>query len=333
MDDFRYTYAVARVNALSVELLDKEFASRMLAAEPEEILGMLGETSMAESFAGVDSPFEIEKGLGKELRETYDLLEKICPDKEAIRLFRHRHDFHNLKAMLKSRIKGIPHQKSMTNLGVYDTSALADAVRENNYRFTPAHLREAALGALAEYEKTQRLETITHICDQLMWRHILHKAKKTRNKIMIELFGEHVNLANLKSFFRFKELSTDPEVFKRHFIPGGTYSLDFFIHHMDEELGLFLDHLAKTRYEQLVITRGLHTWPEHKTFWRLELTSDNVLLNQFRQMRHQIFSIAPLIYYLLRKIADTRLIRTVIQCKLIGMERSDIEDRLRCIYV
>ncbi len=84
MDDFRYTYAVARVNALSVELLDKEFASRMLAAEPEEILGMLGETSMAESFAGVDSPFEIEKGLGKELRETYDLLEKICPDKEAI---------------------------------------------------------------------------------------------------------------------------------------------------------------------------------------------------------------------------------------------------------
>ncbi len=46
-----------------------------------------------------------------------------------------------------------------------------------------------------------------------------------------------------------------------------------------------------------------------------------------------LFSIAPLIYYLLRKEAEAKLIRTVIRCKLIGMQRAQIEERLRYPYV
>lgn len=333
MDDFRYTYAVARVNALSIGLLDRDFASRILAAEPEEIVGMLGETGMAGSFADVESPIEIEKGLGRELTETYDFLEKVCPDKEAARLFRHRHDFHNLKAMLKARIKGVPHENFLMNLGTYEVDKLAAAVSEDNFRFVPEHLGETAVEALAEYEKTQAPAAISYTCDRLMWQYIMRRARKTRNSIMIDLFQEYVNLVNLKSFFRFKELSEDREDFKRHYVPGASYSLEFFLHYMDEELGLFLDHLAKTRYERHIVTRGIQTWPEHKLFWRLELTSDNFLLHYFGQMRFQLFSIAPLIYYLLRKIADTRLIRTVVRCKLIGMPRDKIEERLRYIYV
>ncbi len=333
MDDFRYTYAVARINALSAKLLGREFASRILSAEPEAIPGMLGETGLADSFTDVQGPLEIEKGLRKELLKTYDFLEKICPEKEAIGLFRHRHDFHNLKAMLKSRISGVPHADLSIDLCTYDTDRLSAAVSENNYRFVPEQLREAALEALAEYEETGTLAAISYTCDRLMWRHIMRRARKTRNKIMIDLFREYVNLANLKSFFRFREFSDDPEAFKLHFIPDGSYTLDFFLYYMDEELGLLLNHLAKTRYEQHIVSRGLQTWPEEKHFWRLEMASDNFLLQHFWQMRNQLFSIAPLIYYLLRKIVDTRLIRTVIRCKLIGMPRNMIEERLRYIHV
>jgi vacuolar-type H+-ATPase subunit C/Vma6 len=197
----------------------------------------------------------------------------------------------------------------------------------------PDHLRDAAVEAIAEHDRTGSMAAISYTCDRLMWQYIMQKARETREKIVVELFREYVNLANLKSFFRFREFSDDAEVFKRHFIPEGSYSLDFFLHYMDEELGLFLDHLAKTRYEQEIVTQGLRAWPEEKSFWRLEKASDNFLLRHFSSMRHQFFSIAPLIYYLLRKIAETRLIRTVIRCKAIGMPRAMIEDRLRYIYV
>lgn len=333
MDDFRYTYAVARINALSVGLLDREFASRLLAAEPEDIPGMLSETAMADSFDDVGRELDVEKGLRKELVKVYALLESICPDKDAIRLFRHRHDFHNLKVMLKSKIRGVSHDAFLIDLCGCDVDELAAAVAEDNYRFVPEHLANAALESIAECRETGALAAIGYTCDRLMWQYIIREARRTRNKIAIELFREYVNLANLKSFFRFSEFSNDPDVFKRHYIPEGDYSLEFFLHYMNQELGLFLDHLTKTRYEHDIIAQGLRKWPEDKSFWRLEQASDNFLLHQFHQMRHHSFSIAPLIYYLLRKIAETRLIRTVLRCKLIGMPRDLIEQRLRYIYV
>ncbi len=332
MDDFRYTYAVARINALSAGLLDREFAARLLAAEPENIPGMLRETALADSFSDIESSVDMEKGLRKELRKAYDLVENICPDEAAIRLFRYRHDFHNLKAMLKSRIQGVPHDAFLMDLCACDTGKMAAAVAEGSYRLIPAHLGAAAVESMAEYGKTGRLASIGHTCDRLMWRYLIQEARATRMKIMIELFNEYVNLTNLKSFFRFREFSEDREIFKRNHIPEGDYSLDFFLHYMDEELGLFLDHLMKTRYEHHISAQGLRKWPEDRSFWRLELASDNFLIHHFHEMRHQIFSVAPIIYYLLRKIAETRLIRTVLRCKLIGMPREQIAHRLRYIY-
>jgi V/A-type H+-transporting ATPase subunit C len=262
MDDTRYTYAVARINALSTKLLDRAFASRMLAAEPNEILRMLGETAYAESFAGVENATQMEKGLLRELQKTHDLLDRICPDKELISLFRVRYDFHNLKAMLKSQITGIPHTDSIIDLGTYNIGELSAAVREKSYRFVPRHIRDTALDALAEYEKVSALYAISYTCDRSMWCYLMDKALKRRNKTVIELFREYINLANIKTFFRVKEVAEDREVFERYFVPGGDYPLDFFFRHMDAELGHFLDHLSRSRYERHIVSQGLSMWPE-----------------------------------------------------------------------
>jgi V/A-type H+-transporting ATPase subunit C len=334
MDDFRYTYAVARVNALSASFLDREFASRMLSAEVDDILGLLGETALAESFSTIGSPHEIEQGILDELRKTYDLLERICPEKELIRLFRYRYDFHNLKTCLKSRITGSISVGSLIELGTCDTKQLAAEAEEGAYCFIPAHLSKTAVEATAEYDKTQKLSSISSACDRSMWRFLIEQARSSRNKIVYDIFKEYINLANIKTFFRVREFASNRhETFASYFIPGGSYEAALFSKYMDEELGLFLNHLTKTRYDRQIVSEGLMSWPEDKSFWRIEMAFDNFLIHHLHQMRHQVFSIAPLVYYLFRKLAETRLIRTVTGCKLIGMERGRIEERLRYIYV
>lgn len=333
MDDFRYSYAVARTNALGTSLIDKDTASRMLAAEPQEVLGILAGTALAESFVDVSGPSEIEKGLMRELGKAYDLLERICPEKEAIRLFRYRYDFHNLKAMLKSRVTGVPYSDSLVELGTYDVERLAAAVSEDNYRFIAAHLADTAADAMAEYSTSNWLDCISAVCDRAMWLFIAAQARRNSNKVVREVFRERINLANLKTFFRIRESGADPHFFERYFIEGGSYEIDLFLDHMNEELGLFLDHLATTQDELHIVSEGLKAWPEDRSFRRLEIASENHLLRRFHLMRHQVFGIAPLIYYLLRKISETRLIRTIVGCKLIGMPRSRIEERLAYIYV
>ena len=333
VDDIRYTYAVARINALSTKFLDRSFAARMLAAEPNDIIPMLGETAYSVSFAGVDGPGQLETGLLRELRKTHELLGRICPDSELIGLFRVRYDFHNLKAMLKARITGIPSTDSIMDLGIYDIEELATAVREEAYRFVPPHLREAALDATAEYERIGRLYAISSVCDRSMWGYLMREALRHRNSIVIDLFREHINLMNIKTFVRMKEFKGEWELFERYFIPGGSYSADFFHQQMGEQLTFFLNRLRKTRYEHQIVSYGFRMWPDDRSFWRLEIACDNVLLEHFSRLRLMHFSIAPLIYYLLRKEAEAKLIRTIVKCKLIGMTREQIEARLRYIYV
>jgi len=333
MDDYRYTYAVARINVLSTKLLDREFASRMLASEPDEIIRMLGETVYAENLAGAEGPSQIEKNLLRELGKTHDLLETICPDKGLVRLFRERYDYGNLKAILKSQITGVPYEDSVTELGTYKADELSEAIRERKYRFIPDHLRDAALDAMAAYEESGRLEAIGCSCDKSMWSYLMQKARKSRNRVVISLFREYINLTNIKTFFRVKEFVEDTSAFKRYFIAGGDYTLDFFLRHMGEELGLFLAQLAKTRYEQDIVSHGLRLWPEDKSFWQLEVACDNFILEWFWKMRMQLFSIAPVIYYLLRKTAEIELIKTIMRCKRVGMPRHQMEERLRYVYV
>lgn len=318
---------------LSTKLLDRDFASRMLTAEPDEIVRMLGETAYADSLTEIGSPSEIETSLLRELGKTYDMLEKICPEPELMRLFRIRYDFDNLKAILKSNITGIPYQDSVTDLGTYDAEKLSTALTEKKYRFIPEHLKDAALEAMAEYQQLGRLDAISCSCDRSMWCYVMQRVRKHRNKTVTALFREYTNLTNIKTFLRIAEVTTDSSVFERFFIAGGDYTKDFFIHHMGEQLGLFLDHLAKTRYERDIVSHGLEMWPEDKAFWRLDIACDDFVLRRFWNMRLELFGIAPLIYYLLRKTAEVELIRTIIKCKLIGMSRPQIEAHSRYAYV
>ncbi|RJP74461.1 MAG: hypothetical protein C4532_02650 [Candidatus Abyssobacteria bacterium SURF_17] len=335
MDDLRYSYAVARINALSTKLLDRAFASRMLdAAEPSDILPMLRETAYAESLTAVDNVSQLEGGLIRELQKTHDLLGAICPDKELIGLFRKRYDFHNLKAMLKSKITGVPHADAIVDLGTYSIGELSSAVRGEAYRFVPRYISETALEALAEYRKAQALYVISYTCDRSMWRYLMQNALKHRNKIVITLFRDYINMANIKAFVRVKEFSKTPaEAFRHYFIPGGDYELDFFLPLMDEDTSLFLSRLRDGECERHIIAHGFGSWEEDESFWRLEVARDNFVLYSFHQMRGQLFSIAPLIYYLLRKEAEAKLIRTVVRCKLSGMRRAETEERLRYLYV
>lgn len=294
---------------------------------------MLGETVFAESVAGIQNPGEIGRALIVELRKTYDLLHHIAPEKELIDLFRRRYDFHNLKALLKAKATGAPPNGSLMNLGTYDTEKLAAAVTDEAYRFVPEYIRQTALDAVAEYERTERLFAVSYVCDRSMWSHLLSKALQFGNRLVIDLFREYIDLANVKAFIRIKEFAEDRELLERYHIPGGSYPLSFFIRYMDEQLSLFLSHLEKTDAKRHVLSEGLRMWPEDKSFWRLEAATDNFILHRFYQMRMKLFSIAPLLYYLLRKESDAKLIRTILKCKMIGMERKEIEERVRFLYV
>ncbi len=333
MDDYRYTYAVARINVLSMKLIDRSFAARMLAVEAEEAFRMLNETVYAESIAAVQGPAELDRALLTELERTYDLLLHISPEKELIDIFRRRYDFHNLKVLLKANVCGVAPEGALIALGTYPLDKLSAAVTEKTYRFVPDYIRETATEALSEYDKTLRLSAISYTCDRRMWSYLLEQALNSGNETVIRLIREYVDLANIKAFIRIKEFAENRQMLEKHFIPGGTYPLALFLRYMDEQLSLFLTHLETAKNKHQFLSEAFQMWPEDKSFWRLEVAGDNHILRWLHGMRMALFSIAPLLYYLLRKEAEAKLIRTLIKGKQIGLQRKEIEERMRFLYV
>jgi V/A-type H+-transporting ATPase subunit C len=72
---------------------------------------------------------------------------------------------------------------------------------------------------------------------------------------------------------------------------------------------------------------------EGGTSWALERTMDNRLMDLARQGGNEIFTIGPVLGYLLAREAEAKAIRLIMVGKLNRLPQDKIRERLRDMYV
>ena len=128
-----YGYAVARIRAMELRLLDASVFTRMLDAEDTaSVLKVLGETSYAAALTSVSGEGGIDKVLETVLHDTYEEVNSFVPQKELVALLRLPYDFSNAKVMLKSvfsvRSGGKKRWDLLTSLASYPVDKLISDV-------------------------------------------------------------------------------------------------------------------------------------------------------------------------------------------------------------
>jgi len=327
-----YTYAVARIRALETRLLDRAGLERLLGEDPQGVIRFLKESDYADSLAQITGPHDLEEGLNREINKVLNLLEEIAPDKELIQLFRLRYDFHNLKVLLKAKYLQLPPEDALLNLGLLDPVVLRTAIEENKYGDLPDPLKIALQEAIKIYESGRGLRVLSLTLDRLMWGHFLETARKYGVPFLIELFQQYIDLANIKAFVRIKGYQERGDLLEMALIPDGKLELRSFLHLYEEPWDAFFHWLSFSPYEDL-LEQGLRSWPEEKSFWRLELACDNHILKYLEGTRGIFFGIAPLICYLIYKENEVKLLRLLLVGKLNGVPVQKLRERLRAIYV
>jgi V/A-type H+/Na+-transporting ATPase subunit C len=97
-----YGYAVGRVRALELKLLDRQRYDRLVrAGSLEEFAQILGDTAYAESVTAGSAT-----GLARAQAENRDFLARYALDPWLTGLYQVRADFHNLRLMTRSRVTG-----------------------------------------------------------------------------------------------------------------------------------------------------------------------------------------------------------------------------------
>lgn len=331
-DDTRYAYAVARVRGMETRLLDRQWIERLLSETAEGALKALADSAYQNAVADVTRPEDIEPGLEKALADTLTTVSSMAPEPELIDLFRLRWDYRNAKSYLKASLLKIEDAELgvVSGVGTIDTGLLERAVADRDYSMLPHHLAEAAREAEDAFRDRGELSGVDHALDTALWRHTLSVARERGGEFLVDYFRTEIDLLNVRAFVRLKVAEKDRTDLETTFIPGGTLDRSFFEAALGEGMDSFARAVEYGPYGAL--TEVFRDWSRDRAP-ALELACDNILLAMVESAATKPYSIEPLVAYILYRNIEIKLVRAAVLAKLDGLERSDIEARLRSKHV
>lgn len=217
-----YGFASGRVRVLQTRLLSRTRLHRIVAGETlAEIVTALGETDYGAALRGARDLERVEELLDDKLEETYRLLEESNLPGEIVDWFRCRHDFTNLRILLKSGL-GRENHARLSRLGTISTAVAQDLAKTHTFAGFPAPLAKAAFSSLREYERTGNIEAVDIAIDRSYFDHLLFLAGRVRSPWVEQYTRLLIDLANGRIMVRSraKEISI-PSALSR-LVAGGS---------------------------------------------------------------------------------------------------------------
>lgn len=325
-------YAMGRISSLEDKLIDTAKLERMLQAPtPMESLWVLTEAGYGAP-ATAQAPQDYERLIENELAETGKLIHEITPDEAVTDLFMMRYDYANAKALFKMRLSGKREPDALSALGRIPTEALDDAIEGKGGAEVPDHLAEAVAEVEQYLAQGRDPARIDAILDRAYVSWAAKAAARVRKPPMIRAyFQDQADLYNLVALIRLRRMGGQAEQLRGCLAQGGKVKPEL----ISECFSLPPEQVAerlKEHFDDRVldeVVQGLTTG----STWQLERTTDNRLMELARRGKTEIFTIGPILGFLLAREAEARAIRLIMVGKMNGLPQEKIRERLREMYV
>jgi len=332
IDDTIYGYAVARVKALETHLLEQGQFERMInASTGEEALKVLSESGYAAALAELDDIHNFETVLADELRYVFNLVMKISPLPELIGMLALRYDIHNLKVLFKARFLGIT-SDLLIPVGSVELAKLENAVTEDDFLLLPEKLRRAANQIIEDFMVNRDPQIVDLILDRVLYDQLIEEARERQAPFLEGLFVRQIDLTNLKTLIRVKQMGLSRDFLSRVLLPKGTLAVEKLAAMIEEPLESLISMLAISDYADLV-GEGVREWSEKGSASLLEKLSDDYITAYLREGKWVPFGVEPLVGYLWAKEIEIKNIRIVLVGKINQLPAESIRERIRDVYV
>lgn len=357
----RYAYAVGRIRALEIRLLDRAKLDRLLEAKSaEELLKLLGETEYAEAAAGISSPWEYEDLIAAELQRVRQLLGSLSPDPELTGAFYARYDFHNARVYLKFLWGAtFDPREALSPLGILPLERVEDLVKaekaavESEGSSTLAAppsaavrpegrgtgegswgevalasaLQAAVRQAAKAFQASRDPQEIDLILDVQAQEYLLAVAERYRAGFLRGYLQREADLLNLQSVLRAAQMGWEASALQRALLPGGALPCARLVEALGTAPRSLLTLAAGTEY-QSVVEEGVRALEQSGQLGRFALLKEHFLHNYVRAARYVFFGYVPLLAYALTKEREGRLLRLAFAAKLQALPLEKIAERL-----
>ncbi|MDR1204460.1 MAG: V-type ATP synthase subunit C [Peptococcaceae bacterium] len=333
-NEIDYAYAVARIRALERKLLDRAVIHRLVDAKsPQEIQAVMGEMEFFQS-QSQDSQGGItnyEAVLSAQLREVYNFLRNLAPDPEIFSLFLYKFDVHNIKVYLKEEFQNLPAGGIYVDAGTIPVSRLVQRMRDRDYHEMPKALAAAAAAAIEKFNLSQDPQEIDIEMDRGLYALMTGQSRAADNRFLVDYVRTLIDLSNIKTFFRIRNLSNAWSLMERVIYENGTLPVTLYRNAVNEPVDAVLSRFKGTAYQQYV-EESVEHWQKTDTMTAFEKGGDEMMMEYIRKSRYKAFGVEPLVAYLLIKENEIKILRMILVGKVNQMEPEIIRERLGRSY-
>jgi len=328
-----YAYSTARIRAKEIKLLDSARLERMLeAVTPEEAYKTLNEAEYGTGGDSAGNVYSFETLLSEEMKKTYALLEEIAPQIEVVRAFQRRHDFFNVKVLLKAEFMNQDPPAILMDTGTFDKEAIKTMIRERDYDEMPAIMRQAIADIYDIFPRTQDPQIVDSILDKASYEQLAVDLKGIDNQFLHELADIMIDITNIKTFIRARIIGKTWDFLKKQLVRGGEISEKIYSENNDKPVNSFVGDIRHTRYGD-VVYKGWELYKARKNISGLEKLLEDYLMETVRKARLITMGVEPFIAWLFAKEAEIRNVRIIMTGKINGLSNDLIRERLRMVYV
>ena len=322
-----YAYAAARTGVNETRLISQERLLRLLEASGGKEQAFAGLLELG--YGGTDA-HDYEEMIAVELQNTAQYLREITPNKKATDAFLLKYDCNNLKAFLKSLLQGRSLQ-TISPLGTIEPERFMKTIKEGDFSPLPSHMKEAAKELQSRMESGQLSpNTIDFMMDIACFQDMQSLAEQSGDALIQEAVQVQIDLTNVLMAVRVRKSAAAAEHLQRVIIPGGSISRQRLMESLKEPAENLTRSLLPSAYSAL--DNGMQTYAQTGKMSLLEKEADDYVMELFRKHRYEIFTIAPMIGYLLAKEREAQAVRILMVAKENGLPIDMVKERLREQY-
>jgi len=326
--DTDYLCLSAQIRSMERNLLDRGRMERMLdaptAAEAARILTEVG----YEAF-DPGSESGLNRALLQRRLDLFAQLYRYAPEPQIIDVFKLKYDYHNVKAVIKSRGTDVSHL--LVDAGRVPAEELQRRYRETGgWDFLPPAMAQAAKEGqrvLAETGDPQRSDALV---DRAYFAEMLDMARKTECAYLVDYVRAMIDAANLRSVIRTLRMGRTPAFLQEFLFPGGSVSVDSAL---KAAVNGEVEQVYRTTALRRAAQAGKEAVEAGGSLTAFEKLCDDAVMAQAGKARRIPFGVEVVIGFVAARETEVSNVRIIMTGRMAELPADTIRERLRESYV
>ena len=312
MADNKYIYAVARIRALELGLLNDQFIEQLIATPDMESAKRL----LAEK--GWDEDLTVEE------EKIWKTMKDLGVDMSIFDVITLPKLYHNLKTAIKAVISPGDYQKAFFDGTEIDKDKMLSIVKEKSWKELPEHMQKAAQEAYESFTANQDGQICDMLVDKACLEAIIGAANKSKEQGIRDYARLVVNVANVKIASRCARTGKSIDFIKKALAKGDSLNTDRLAKAAAGGMDSIIEYLRRDFPEQ---ADALAKSPS-----AFESSCDNAIVELIRPQKTNPFTVGPLFAYALGRQNEIKTVRIVMAGKENGLPADAIRQRVRRMY-